>query len=187
VLLGVTNSQFNFFTCGICLNDSTFNNPTISNNLFITEPNATAIKLAGSVGIMIFGNTIAGVTTVGTTGIWFTGGYATGGVIANNNIGGFATALKIDAAVNTAVYFQNNRTTDNTTEYSIGAGAGVIILDFQPRNYATAPTCNAGIIWSQFVIADPNPGPVYKGNVTAGGGALNPTQVVCDGSVYKAH
>jgi hypothetical protein len=183
--LSVVNSQFDITTCGVCIQDTTFNGLLVTNNIFIVENNAKGIQVGGT-QYVISGNNIAGVSTSNTVGVFYPSGYAQGGINIGNNYIGLTNGIVISAGIVTQAYIKGNHFAQNTVDYNIGAGSSsTYIDDTQPRNYADIPTCNSTIIYSRFLVANSNTTTFHA--ALAGGGGYT-MQAICDGTAtWRAH
>lgn len=182
--LTVTNSQFNTFICGICINDAQFGVLALQNNVFIIEPNSTGIQVQGT-QYFIIGNDISAVNNTGTIGVNYPSGFAQGGITSNNMFVDLAVGVQVAAGAACECSISGNRFSGNTLDYSVGAGAAdVVINDTIPRNFATLIACTTPIRYSRFLVADSNTSVFYA---TIAGGSNNVVNAVCDGTRWAVH
>lgn len=185
--------QIQAFVCGICINESGFDQLIVSGAQFIVEPNAVGIKAAGNAWV-ITGNQFGAIDDTDTTAIQLgEGGLATS-IASGNEIYAFAFAFASTPGVDSVVQLVNNTILSSQFNYVIQSGSsGIQIIDINPTVFpgttgppATLlflPTCSAAIVGSKFLLINGNTG-TYDANITAIG--TFQTGAYCDGTNWKA-
>ena len=194
--LTINASQFNTYTCAVCVNDPYFNDLIVYGNLFIVD-SSTWTPSQGSTGIYVQGvgwviaNNQMGDANQGVDiAIDIASGFASGGLAEGNFIGGFANMFYITAS-NAQAHLVNNKFFDylaKSADYGLLAGAGAVLIeDYTPRNYSNLGgsigglPCTYAISNSRMVLSDWSGGS-YNGAAAGGGAGLTNIMCQCLGS-----
>ena len=106
--LTVSDSQFNTYVCGICINDPYFSDALIYDSLFIVENGSIGIKLTGT-NYVVANNQMGDIGNGTSTAIQFSQSSAGfGGLVEGNFIGGFLSMVGVNASVNTQARIRHN-------------------------------------------------------------------------------
>lgn len=183
----ITSSQFNTFSCGICVNAPTFANAQLTNNQMIFNANSTGIKIQGT-NFIVSSNELNATSLTTTIGVLIGSTYGNGGVVSLNEFAAMADGIQVLAASQATTKLDANFFQSNSADYSINSAArSVEVNDMQPRAYAVIAAqipCDARDKYSTVQVADA-PAATYNVTVSAGGGA-NYLGMKCDSTRWYA-